>query len=79
MKAKQFIYGTLTFAVVFCSTGFLAVAEETGKSIGYQKEVDADEMSFASNSEHRGLKLQKHLTGTGTHSGMPHGKWVTRG
>lgn len=59
MKAKQFIYGTLTFAVVFCSTGFLAVAEETGKGIGYQKEVDADEMSFASNSEHRGAEITK--------------------
>lgn len=59
MKANQFIYGTLAFAVVFCSTGFLAMAEETGKSNYYQQAVELNEMNITSNSEHRGAEIAK--------------------
>lgn len=59
MKSKQFIYGTLTFAMVFCSAGFLAMAKENGKSNDYQQEVDAGEMSVTANSEHRGAEIAK--------------------
>lgn len=60
MKAKRFIYGTLAFAMVFCSTGFLAMAEGTGNSNDYQQqEVNVEEMTVLANSEHKGAEIAK--------------------
>lgn len=60
MKAKRFIYGTLAFAMVFCSTGFLAMAEGNGNSNDYQQqEVNVEEMTVLANSEHKGAEIAK--------------------